>query len=123
LPLNDPIVSGIAEIAAYLYGANATPKQQRRVRHLIRTGQLPAKLIGGRLEARCSWLDSIYDKPDPPRRPLPEPEANGHLVDIGVCAREGCSGRVLKEGQRSGRPPRYCELHRDRKNRTQGRAA
>jgi hypothetical protein len=123
LPQNDPIVSGILAIAQYLYGPDATPKQQRRCRNMIRIGVLPAKLVAGRLEARASWLDGVYAEPDPPRQlPEPEPEANGHLVDIGPCAREGCTGRVLHE-RRSGRPPRYCAEHRYRLTRPRDRAA
>jgi hypothetical protein len=67
---SDPVLSGVAAIARHLYDDDS-PKAQRRARHLIDTGVLPHKKIGFKIEARASWIDAVYDQPDPPKNGQP----------------------------------------------------
>jgi hypothetical protein len=112
----DRVLSGVGAICAHLYGTR-TPSGERRIRHLIRLGIVPTKWVGGRHEARTSWLDSIHSEPDPPRYPPPpDPEPAAAAPDLGECALPGCTNRVLYQ-QRTGRPPKYCPAHGDRRFR------
>jgi hypothetical protein len=62
-PLN--LLCGVKAITRYLYG-EVTAENERRVRHLIRVGDLPSLKIRGKIESRPEWLDAIYAEPDRP---------------------------------------------------------
>ena len=112
------VLSGVAAIALHLYDDNS-PSAQRRVRHLVRTGFLPAKKVHGRVESRPEWLASVYSEPDhmaAPPKPAAQPPTNGGGGrNIGACAAPGCTERII---HRRGRPPKFCEAHRERRSRT-----
>jgi hypothetical protein len=65
MPNTLDLLSGVSAIAEYVYGA-ATPSTERRVRHLVATGDLPSKKVRGRIESRRSWIDAAYSQPDHP---------------------------------------------------------
>jgi hypothetical protein len=57
MSLASDLLPNIEAIAAYVEG-EATPPAIRRIRHLIRAHNLPAKKVGGRIQSRRSWLDA-----------------------------------------------------------------
>jgi hypothetical protein len=59
------LLSGVSAIAEFLYG-EATPSTERRVRHLVSVGDIPAKKVRGRIESRRSWIEQAYAEPDHP---------------------------------------------------------
>jgi hypothetical protein len=59
-PLADDLLRSVKEIAAYL------GESERRTRHLIDTGVVPAKKVAGRVQSRKSWVDEYYAEPDQP---------------------------------------------------------
>jgi hypothetical protein len=64
-PLAADLLSGVAAISTHMYGDDS-PSNQRRTRHLIDKGIIPAKRVLGRVESRRSWIDAVYAEPDQP---------------------------------------------------------
>jgi hypothetical protein len=62
--LADDLLPSIAAIAEYIYG-EANSSTERRIRHMVARGDIPAKKTRGRIESRRSWVDSAYAEPDP----------------------------------------------------------
>jgi hypothetical protein len=64
-PTTLDVLSGVSEIAEFLYGV-ATPSTERRVRHMVSSGDIPAKKVRGRIESRRTWIERTYSEPDHP---------------------------------------------------------
>jgi hypothetical protein len=56
-PLAGDFLPDILAIARYVLNDDSI-SAQRRIRHLVRIGQLPAKKVGGRVSSRKSWIDT-----------------------------------------------------------------